>query len=405
MRFYPRWLYHQLLDDLDRAPVVVLQGARQVGKSTLAQEIAERRGLPYRTLDDRDVRERALADPEGLLADLGDGACLDEVQRAPGLLLAVKAVVDRDGRPGRYLLTGSNQPRIAGAVGDSLLGRAAYRTLRPFTLGELRYAEGPAGWDALFEPDTVRALASLDARAAAGGALDWRATVAVGGFPRAVLGAPADALGHLANYVTAFATADIRQLLAIDASDRFERFLRLVATRTGQVLNLNGMCADLGLPVTTGRRWLDALTRSFLVHEVPAWSRNAGSRVTRSPKLFMLDAALAMVAGQEPAATGFHLETLVASDLVTWRDLGPRRAVHHWRTQSKQEVDFIVEQDRRLVAVEVKATTRVTVGDTRHLRTFLDAHDEAVRGVVLSADPAIRALGERVVAVPWWGVV
>ncbi len=405
MTTYPRWLHPLLLADLDRAPVLVLQGARQVGKSTLVREIAEQRGLPYRTLDDRDVRTQALEDPEGLLADLGEGAVLDEAQRAPDLFLAIKAIVDRDGRPGRYILTGSNQPRIAGAVGDSLLGRAAYRTLRPLALGELRYDEAPNGWSALFDASTDRVLATLASRAAASGALPWRDVVAVGGFPRALAGRAADVPQHLEDYITAFTAGDIRQLIAIDASERFERFFRLVAARTGQVLNVAGMCADLALPVSTGRRWLDALRRSFLVHELPAWSRNANSRVTRSPRLFMVDAALALVAAQEPTATGFHFETLVASDLVIWREMAPRRAVHHWRTQSGREVDVVVEQDWRLVAVEIKATTRVVSGDARHLRSFLDTHAEAIRGVVLSADEELRALDDRVIAAPWWSVL
>src|SRR5436305_2031073 len=151
---YPRSIHTSILDDLRLYPVVAVMGARQVGKSTLCQQVAADLGFTRRTLDDRDVREAAISDPEGFLADLGDrGALIDEVQRAPDLTLAIKAVVDREQRNGRYLLSGSNQPSVGRAVSDSLLGRATYRTLRPLTLSELRFDEQHAGWSFLFGPD------------------------------------------------------------------------------------------------------------------------------------------------------------------------------------------------------------------------------------------------------------
>jgi predicted AAA+ superfamily ATPase len=402
---YPRILRAPLLRDLEVYPVVALLGARQVGKSTLAREIAESRGMAVRTLDDRDVLEQARRDPEGLLADLGGPGFIDEAQRAPELFLAIKAVVDREQRPGQYLVSGSNQPRVAGAVSDSLLGRAAYRTLRPITLSEQRFSETHGGWEFLFWDDTARVVAHLEQRADTSGPLDWQAVVTTGGFPRA-LAVPADRRRQLLDdYVEVFANRDIRELLAIESSGRFEQFVRLVATRTGQVLNVNGLAMDLGIPVSTARRWLDALTRSFLVDTIPAYSRNAGHRVTKAPKLFVTDAALALAAAREPAPNGFHLETLVAGDLVVWRDAAPGREVHHWRTQSQQEVDFVVEQDRRVVPVELKTAATVSDREARHLRTFLAAHPEGVRGLLLSADPEIRVLRDRVVAAPWWAVV
>ena len=167
-------------------------GARQVGKSTLCQQIARDRGWQLRTLDDRDVLQQVTEDPAGLLEELGDeGSFIDEVQRAPGLMLAIKAVVDQDQRHGRYLVSGSNQPRIRGAVGDSLLGRAAYRTLRPLTISELRLSDEHPGWSFLFQEDEGAVLRELERRATESGALDWATATATGGFPRAVA-APVD---------------------------------------------------------------------------------------------------------------------------------------------------------------------------------------------------------------------
>lgn len=380
-------------------------GARQVGKSTLGQDIATARGMAFRTLDDRDVLRQATEDPEGLLDELDGAGFIDEAQRAPGLFLALKAVVDREQRAGQYLLSGSNQPNISGAVGDSLLGRAAYRTLRPMTLSEQRLDEFHDGWDFLFQESTASVLSELERRAAEGGELDWRTAVETGGFPRA-LAAPADMRRRLLNdYVEVFANRDIRELLAVESSDRFENFMRLVAARTAQVLNVNGLSTDLGIPVNTVRRWLGALERSFLLEFVPAYSRNAGHRVIKAPKLFMADVALAMAAAEEEGPTGFHLENLVATDLMVWRDASPGRAVHHWRTQSGQEVDFVAQQNRRLLPVELKTATAVGVSEARHLRAFLENYDAAVRGILLSADSAIREMPGRVIAAPWWAVL
>jgi predicted AAA+ superfamily ATPase len=184
------------------------------------------------------VREHAIDDPEGFLAALGDGgAFIDEVQRAPDLLLAIKAIVDREQRPGRYILSGSNQPKVSAAVSDSLLGRVANRTLRPFTLSELRYDEYHPGWSFLFDDNDQAVQDELVLRGASSGALEWRDVVTAGGFPRAVA-APADYRERLLNdYVTTFSNQDIRELIAVDSGVRFENFLRLLAARSGQELN------------------------------------------------------------------------------------------------------------------------------------------------------------------------
>jgi len=402
---YPRALGSTIRQDMLLYPVVVLVGARQVGKSTLGREIAASRGMAYRTLDDRDVLAQAREDPEGLLAELDGPGFVDEAQRAPELFLAMKAVVDRDQRPGQYLLSGSNQPRITGAVGDSLLGRAAYRILRPLSLSELRLDEVHRGWDFLFQRDDRMVFEQLDARSEESGALDWRSVVQTGGFPRAVAVPPVQRRRLLDDYVQVYANRDIREILSIESSDRFEQFLRLLAARTGQVLNANGLAADLGIPVTTIRRWLGALQRSFLLELIPAYSRNASMRVIKAPKQFLVDPALALAAAREPEPTGFHLENLIAIDLAIWKDIAPGRSVHHWRLQSGQEVDFILEMDGGLLAVEVKTTTHSGRGDARHLGTFMERHPDTRRGLLLSADPHIRMISDRVIAAPWWAVV
>lgn len=403
---YPRALEAPLEGDLGVYPVVALMGARQVGKSTLGRLIADRRGMAYRTLDDLDVLAEAREDPSGLLASLGqDGVFIDEAQRAPELFLAVKAVVDRDNRPGQYLLSGSAQPRVRGGVGDSLVGRATYRTLRPFTLSELRFAEAHLGWSFLFGDDAPGVMAELDRRSEESGALDWREIVGTGGFPRVVGAAPAVRPRLLDDYVRVFATRDIREVLDLASPDQFEGFMRLLAARTGQPLNITGMGTDLQVAPTTLRRWIDALEQSFLIERIPSYSRSPSQRVIKAPKVYMVDAALALAGARETTPTGFHLENLVATDLLVWMGLAPGRAVYHWRAAAGQEVDFVLEEAGQLLPVEVKATTRVGTGDARHLKKFLDTYPSATRALLLSADPTTRLLSPGVFAAPWWSVL
>jgi uncharacterized protein len=403
---YPRALKATLQRDLGLHPVVVVMGARQVGKSTLCHQLAEERGLASCTLDDRSTLDAAIHDPDGLIRALGpDGAFIDEAQRAPGVFLAVKAIVDRRNRPGQYLLSGSNQPRVSAAVGDSLLGRAAYRTLRPLTLSELRFDETHAGWSFLFGKSDARIREELTRRSESNGPLEWEDVVDTGGFPRAVSAPQASRRRLLDDYVRVFASRDIREMIGIDSTERFEAFLRVTATRIGRPLNHAGLGTDLGLSVNTVRRWLDALQRSYLIELLPSYSRNAAQRVIKAPKLFAVDAALALAAARETYPSGLHLENLVATDLAVWKDAGESRAVYHWRLGTGQEVDFILEERGTLLPVEVKTSTRVTSADVRHLRAFLDQHPNAVRALLLSADPLISTPSNRTIAAPWWAVL
>lgn len=402
---YPRALEETIRQDLAIYPVVAVMGARQVGKSTLCRKIAADLDLTYCTLDDQDLLAKAVETPEALLDDLGRGAFIDEAQRAPGLFLAIKAVVDRDQRPGAYLISGSNQPDVSGAVAESLLGRAAYRTLRPLTLSELRLNEVHPGWSFAFSGDDSEVMAELEARALSSGALNWKETVRIGGFPRS-LAVPEDYRVRLLNdYVEVFASRDIREVLGVESPERFERFVRVIGAWTGHELNASAISNDLGIPVNTVRRWIDALVRSYLIVLVPAYSRSASQRVIKAPKLFMVDSALALAAAREPEPTGFHLETLASTDIAVWRDCGSDRDLYHWRLSSGQEVDFVLQEGQRLLPVELKASTGVGRSDARHLRKFCDTYRAARRGLLLSCDQEIRQLDSGTIAAPWWAVL
>jgi predicted AAA+ superfamily ATPase len=209
----------------------------------------------------------------------------------------------------------------------------------------------------------------------------------------------------LDDYVEIFANRDARELITVDSPGRLEAFVRLTAARTGQELNAARLASDLGMPLTTVRRWLEVLRRAFLIELVPPYSRNASQRVIKSPKLYTVDAALALAAARDTEPSGFHLETLIANDLFVWRDGGPTRDLYHWRLASGQECDFVLEENGQLVPVEIKATRDAVSGDARHPRTFRERHPNSPRGILISCDPEIRTLGENIIACPWWAII
>jgi uncharacterized protein len=403
---YPRLLRARIERDLGLYPAVAIMGARQVGKTTLAREIGTAAGMAYCSLDDQDMRARAVEDPAGLIADMSpNGAVFDEVQRAPDLLLALKAVVDREQRNGRFLLTGSNQPRVKQHVAESLVGRAAYRTLRPLTIGEQRMEERRDAWSWFFDLDDENLTSQLGESAKLAGPLNWVQATAAGGMPRALSVPAVDRPQVLDDYLTTFARRDIRELVETESPEQMEQFMRLVATRTGMELNRSAIGTSLGLKTNRVQRWIDAMERSYLITQVAPFSRNATSRVIKRPKLIMVDPALAMAGGGETKPSGNHFETLVANDLLVWSDLATGRRLHFWRIPSGPEVDFVVCQDEQVMPLEVKGSDSVGRNDARHLARFLDDHAEAHRGVLMSSDPEIRWIRERIIAVPWWSVL
>ncbi len=402
---YPRVSEGSIRRDLEIYPVVAVMGARQIGKSTLCQTIAEDQGFTICTLDDSDYLRKAVEVPEVLLDELGPKSFIDEAQRAPGLFLAIKAIVDQEQQSGSYLLSGSNQPEMFGNIGDSLQGRAAYRTLRPLLLSELRLSRTHPGWSFLFGNDKTKILAELEARAASSGGLDWREIVRAGGFPRALAVPHEYRLQILNDYIVTFANKDVREILGIESPERFENFLRLVCSWTGQIFNASAYAHDLGISVNTVRRWIDAVKRSFLVEFIQPYSRNASQRVIKAPKIYVVDPALALAGAREIEPSGFHLETMVCNDILQWRDERPGRAVYHWRLTSGQEVDFVIQENQEIMPVEVKAKDDSGNRDARHLLAFRDKYRNSRDGMLLSSDPDIRILNDGVITAPWWAVL
>jgi len=400
----PRLVDDSLAARLRVMPAVVLAGARQTGKSTLVEKLVpgERR---YRSLDDFDVRDAARRDPEALLGG-NDPLTLDEVQREPGLLTAVKRAIDRDRRPGRFLLTGSANLLLMRQVSESLAGRASYLTLWPMTRRE-QLGLGRAGrWDDL--------LAAPDAQwrdlLAAGDDAeeDWQALALRGGFPTPALEltTPADRAIWFDGYVRTYLERDLQDLASISALPDFRRLMQAACLRVGQLLNQTELGRDVGLPQPTVHRWLNLLETSYLLVRLPAYAVNRTKRLVKSPRGFWGDTGVALHLGAT-APAGAHLENLVLNDLLAWRDARVERVeLAYWRTTIGEEVDFVIEAGGKLLPIEVKATSKPRLADCTHLRTFRQEYGrKAHAGILLHTGRTVEWLTPDVLAVPWWRVL
>lgn len=404
---FPRAAEIQLSDYLATFSVVVVTGARRMGKSTLVRTHADTRGWPYRSLDELDARLAAEAAPQEF-ASASIPGIIDEVQRVPDVVLAIKALVDRaiDAAPGQFVLTGSANLLSHPRIGDSLAGRAGYIRLGPLTRRERLGAPFAGRWSELFDRPVDEWVALL--RSGDPSAEDWRAVARMGGLPQVVRADSDDARARLLlGYVDTYLERDLRDVARIDQLPDFRRVMRAAALRTGALLNVAELARDVGLAPSTVKRWLDLLEISYLVVRVEAWTTNRTSRLMKSPKLYWCDTALGLFVADTPEPTGAHLENVVLSDLLVWRELhAPRPGVFHWRATSGREVDFVVERRNRVLPIEVKATTRPAPADWKHLRAFLDEYgDLAVGALLLHCGEEVVPVSDRIVAAPWWRIL
>lgn len=389
------------------APVVVLLGARQTGKTTLLRSLPLFAKHAHVTLDDFDLRAQAQADPEAVVAR-APALVLDEVQRAQDLLIAVKRAVDRDRvrRPGRFVLTGSANLLMMERIGETLAGRAVYVTLWPFTRRE-RLGLGRAGpWSELLGARFAQWREVLDAHAAP--REDWRAAARLGGFPTPAHELRDDEARALwfSGYVQTYLERDLQALRAVESLADFRRLMRAACLRIGGLLNQAELGRDAGISQPQVHRFLNLMETSYQAVRLPAYSVNRTRRLIKAPKLYWSDTALALHLAGEAEPRGAHLENLVLSDLLAWRDLQAKAPqILYWRTATGQEVDFVIETPKRLLPVEVKAAARVAPGDARGLEAFLDEYGSAADGgLLLHGGSETFPLTRRVLAAPWWQV-
>lgn len=316
-------------------PIVTITGPRQSGKTTLARTVMADR--PYRSLEDPDVRALALDDPRGFLSQCPDGAVLDEVQRAPELFSYLQTHVDGDGRMGRFLLTGSQQFGLMSGISQSLAGRSAFVELLPLSHSELVEAgQAPTALDAM---------------------------MFTGGYP-ALYGRPVSPRHWFPAYVTAYLERDVRQLLQVQDLDAFQRFVRLCAGRSGQVLNLSPLATDCGITHNTAKAWISVLEASYVLFLLRPHYANFNKRLIKSPKLYFHDTGLLcwLLGVQMPEQLVVHplrgqvFETYVISELrKAFLNRGEPPLFYFWRDSNGNEVDLLIEWAGGLKPVEIKS--------------------------------------------------
>ena len=401
-----RNLTSDLVAALGDTPVVVLHGARQTGKSTLVRELARTRpSSSYVTLDDAVALSAARLDPAGFLAGFQGNVVIDEVQRAPNLFLAIKAEVDRNRRPGRFLLTGSANILLIPHLAESLAGRMEIQTLWPFSQGELAgIREGFI--DAAFDRKPLRMSDSRRRR------FKLADLLLTGGYPPALARASNDRRrAWFGSYVTTILERDVRDLANVESLAMLPRLLSIVAARTGGLLNFADLSRGASIPQSTLKRYFALFETTFLVQLIPAWATNLGKRLLKSPKVHLVDTGLtsyllgldaSRLAG-DPGLKGALLESFVAGELAkqsTWSRRKPR--LFHFRQTTGQEVDLVLEDlSGNVVGIEVKASSTVTGGDFSGLRSLAEITGKRFRcGIVLYMGTTTASFGANFYALP-----
>ena len=403
---FERRLLPVVQEALADTPVVLLNGPRQAGKSTLAGMVAAQ-GFRMLNLDDAVTLASAQLDPTGLVRSL-DRVVIDEVQRAPGLLLAIKQAVDSDRRPGRFLLTGSADLRTLPAVADSLAGRMEVLTLLPLAGCELE--KSPGRWlERVFAGDMPK-VATADLGRYTGDALVER--VLRGGYPEAVARSTArrrDA--WLRQYIAALLSRDVRDIASVEKLDHLPRLLRALAQMAGQLINLNQLAGQLMLDHKTAAKYVGVLEQLFLIRRLQPWLPNRLSRIVKTPKLQFLDSGLlAHLSGatasslqRNRSAFGPLLESYVVSELLklaSWTD-GDLQLLSY-RDKDQKEVDVVIENSAGLVVgLEVKAKASVQARDLAGLRRLSSlAGEQFLAGLVLYDGHETLPMGPALWAVP-----
>ena len=348
-------------------PVVTILGPRQSGKTTLSRmTFAE---MPYYSLEDLDVRAAAEADPRGFLGQMKRGGILDEVQRLPALLSYVQGIVDSDKRC-RFILTGSHQPQLHESISQSLAGRTAILSLWPFSMSELRHY--PA----------ERAPFDLIVR---------------GFYPR-LHEDKLEPRRFFNNYIQTYVERDVRSLAQLRDLPQFQKFMTLLAGRTGQVVNYTSLANDIGASGTTIKNWIGVLKASYIVFELPPFYENIRKRVVKSPKIYFTDVGLASFllgihtseqASRDPLRGGLY-ENLVIADIVKSAfNRGIRPDIFFYRDSHGNEVDLIIREAGTILPIEIKSASTFSAGFTKGLEHFRRS------GVKRAAPGAVLYNGER----------
>ncbi|MFA5858031.1 MAG: ATP-binding protein [Elusimicrobiota bacterium] len=398
-----RWISKILEPATKSFKVVVLTGARQTGKTTFLQNEPIFSGWHYLTLDDYNVLEQSQNDPQSLWYS-HDKVIIDEAQKSPGILSAIKLEVDR--HPGkRFVLSGSANLLLMRSVSESLAGRAVYFKLNPMSLGEIHRDK---------YVNTVETLFSV--KLPQKGRVKRKTQVTdylLNGFVPPLINSE-KVTGGVTNwwngYVSTYLERDLRALSQVDSLVDFRRLMQILALRTGTVLNRANVARDAGLSRPTTTRYINLLEVSNIIELIPGYYNNRSKRVVKSPKLYWFDPGIGVFLSgiydenelKDSKEYGAFFESMVYHHLRIYTELlTPPGKLFFWRTEYGDEVDFVIQHGTKLLAVKVKLTKQVGYNDTQGLRQFMRIFPETVVGVLVYTGEKVVQLDDKIIAVPW----
>ncbi len=397
-----RWIGPLIRSAIKIFPVVVISGARQVGKSTFLQN--EFPDFKYLSLDDFSTLQQAKSDPSSLWLGT-DQIILDEAQKAPEIFNAVKLSVDKTRRKNRFLISGSSNLLLMKGISETLAGRAVYFEMLPMAYGEIHSkSETPQNFFNLLDPHYELKEQKLNE-------MDPIPFIIKGFMPPLMhLTNRKDVLLWWEGYVKTYLERDLRELSQIESLVDFRRVLESIAIRTGNLLNQTEISRDTGVSQPTVYRYMKLLEISNIIKRIPAYFPSRTKRITKSPKVFFIDPGLSIyLSGYHDEEslgrareignffeTGIFLHLKILSELLI-----PKASVFYWRTTTGKEVDFVIEQGKKIFAFEVKLSKNPTYNDVKNLITFVEENPQTIRGILIHTGGSIRYFHSKVLAIPW----
>jgi len=395
---FKRFLKPLTKELLSVSPAVLISGARQVGKSTLAMELFDN----YILMDDITVRASAEDDPVSFIENLPKPVCIDEIQKMPQLFEVIKTCIDRRRSNGMFLLTGSASVLDMKGVGDTLAGRLIDLTMWPLSSRE-RTGNMVNPVEQMVDQDIAAFVPEVSSSAIV-------SHILTGGFPEAVKIADARLRSFwFASYISTYIERDVRDIGEIRNVANFMRLVNILAARSASILKISELAGSSGLNEATVSNYLTLLEMVFQVRRVPAFAANFSKRFIKSPKIFFLDTGILChllgINTREQFYRSMHkgqlVETYVLSELVKHAGVAENRsAIYHYRTNDRKEIDFILETPAGIVAIEVKASAQVDKRAFRHIMDLQKKSDEFLRGIVFYLGDKVLSFGKELYAVP-----
>ncbi|MGB9701090.1 MAG: ATP-binding protein [Thermodesulfobacteriota bacterium] len=358
----PRTLGQTIKKAMRTFPAIVVTGPRQSGKTTLLKMLFAN-SHQFVTLEDPDIRMRAKEDPQQFLEQFKAPLIIDEIQYVPELLSYIKTRIDQKRKPGQWLFTGSQNFVLMQGITQSLAGRAAVLSLLPFSFAE-RIGRG----DKVQEISALLKPSNLSLKAGARPKISLSEVILRGNYPEIASKRAVDRQLWCGSYISTYLERDVRNLAQVGDLSQFERFLRLCATRTGQILNLSELAREIGMSVPTMKRWLSLLETGHQIYLLPPYYKNLGKRLVKSPKLYFNDPGLASyLLGLHNRETlinspnfGNLFETMVVTDfLKRFLHFGQMPSMYYLRTRDGLEVDLVIELGQKLHLFEIKAAMTI----------------------------------------------